>query len=48
MEKIYNIEETLSGNEIIWYEENGFRYSFNENPANSDYQTYLQSLEVTQ
>jgi hypothetical protein len=44
MKKIYNIEETIAG-EIIWYEENGFRYSFVKDPANSDYQAYLRWLE---
>jgi len=30
------------GSNSIWYEENGFRYSFtDEDPANSDYQQYL-------
>jgi len=33
----YIVEE--SG--VIWYEENGFRVSFMPDPANSDYQRYL-------
>ena len=33
----YTVEETG----VIWYEENGFRYSFGQDPANSDYQAYL-------
>jgi hypothetical protein len=40
----YNVEESPLGN-VIWYEENGFRYSFMEDPANSDYQRYLRWLE---
>ncbi len=41
MTREYNVEE----NGIIWYEENGFRYSFSQDPANSDYQRYLRWLE---
>lgn len=37
----YTVEE--SG--VIWYEENGSRYSFMPDPANSDYQAYLKSLD---
>jgi hypothetical protein len=40
MTRQYNIEE-IRGKEIIWYEENGVRYSFTADPANSDYQAYL-------
>jgi hypothetical protein len=40
MTKQYNVEETKFG-KTIWYEENGVRYSFTEDPANSDYQRYL-------
>ena len=40
----YKKEINPSGQEIIWYEENGFRYSFIADPANSDYQAYLKSL----
>jgi len=40
MKKQYNIEETAFG-QVIWYEENGIRYSFTADPANSDYQRYL-------
>ena len=40
----YNKETNISGQEIIWYEENGFRYSFVKDPANSDYQRYLRWL----
>lgn len=38
-------EYTIEDNGIIWYEENGFRVSFIADPANSDYQVYLKSLE---
>jgi len=38
--RIYNIDES-TGQKVIWYEENGVRYSFTEDPANSDYQAYL-------
>ena len=40
MTKQYNVED-LNGETVIWYEENGFRYSFTTDPANSDYQAYL-------
>ena len=40
MTKQYNVEETKFG-KTIWYEENGVRYSFTEDPDNSDYQAYL-------
>ena len=45
MTRQYNLETTPFGNEIIWYEENGIRYSFQKDPANSDYQRYLRWLE---
>ena len=43
----YNvIQDDLNNCQIIWYEENGVRYSFTDkNPANSDYQRYLRWLE---
>lgn len=41
MTKKYNVEE----NGTIWYEENGFRYSFPQDENNSDYQRYLRWLE---
>lgn len=41
MTRIYEIDE----NGIISYEENGFRYSFSQDPANSDYKAYLESLK---
>ena len=34
-------EYTVEENGVIWYEENGFRFSFTADPANSDYQAYL-------
>jgi hypothetical protein len=37
MERKYTVEE----NGVIWYEEDGVRYSFIADPANSDYQRYL-------
>lgn len=40
----YNVEE-LMGQTVIWYEKDGFRYSFGTDPANSDYQRYLRWLE---
>ena len=42
--KKYNKEISPTGEEIFWYEENGFRYSFIADPANSDYQAYLEDL----
>ena len=41
MTKQYNVEINPFGQEVIWYEENGVRYSFLADPANSDYQRYL-------
>jgi hypothetical protein len=40
----YNIDNSM-GQEVIWYEEDGFRVSFMADPANSDYQEYLKSLD---
>jgi hypothetical protein len=40
MTKKYNVENVM-GLEVIWYEEDGVRVSFNADPANSDYQRYL-------
>jgi hypothetical protein len=40
----YNLDNS-TGQEIIWYEQNGVRYSFTEDPANADYQAYLASLD---
>ena len=39
--KEYKILETPFGNTVITYEENGFLYSIPNDPANSDYQAYL-------
>jgi hypothetical protein len=44
MKKEYTVEETG----VIWYEENGVRYSFLPDPANSDYQAYLKRDEAEQ
>ena len=41
MKKEYTVEETG----VIWYEENGVRYSFMPEPANPDYQAYLKRDE---
>jgi hypothetical protein len=40
MTKTYNIDNSM-GQEVIWYEKDGVRYSFITDPANSDYQRYL-------
>jgi hypothetical protein len=40
MTRKYNVENVM-GLEVIWYEEDGVRVSFNADPANSDYQRYL-------
>jgi hypothetical protein len=40
MKRQYNIDNSM-GQEVIWYEEDGVRYSFTADPANSDYQRYL-------
>jgi hypothetical protein len=45
MPREYNIENVM-GQEVIWYEENGVRVSFNADPANSDYQAYLNPDKV--
>ena len=47
MDRIYVVEQ-VNGGEIIWYEENGFRYSFAKDPANSDYQAYLNKDKAEQ
>jgi hypothetical protein len=44
MTKTYNIDNSM-GQEVIWYEEDGVRYSFIADPANSDYQAYLKRDE---
>ena len=46
--RTYNIDES-TGNKVIWYEENGVRYSFtDQDPANSEYQAYLASLKANE
>lgn len=45
MVREYTEVTTLSGQTIIQYEENGILYSIPTDPANSDYQAYLKSLE---
>ena len=35
------IQYTVENNGVIWYEQNGVRVSFTADPANSDYQAYL-------
>jgi hypothetical protein len=45
MKKEYTISTTLLGTTVISYTENNMVYSFNADPANSDYQEYLKSLE---
>ena len=43
--KKYVKQTHQNGTSSIWYEENGFRYSFtDQNPANTDYQAYLKWL----
>jgi hypothetical protein len=37
----YTKEISPTGQEVIWYEKDGVRYSFIADPANSDYQRYL-------
>ena len=42
MTRKYNeITDEITGKKVFWYEENGVRYSFPADPANSDYQAYL-------
>jgi hypothetical protein len=45
--KKYTTQETPYGL-VISYLENGTLYSFTDDPANSDYQAYLKSLEAEQ
>lgn len=40
MKKQYNVEE-FNGQKSFWYEEDGMRISFLENPESSEYQAYL-------
>jgi hypothetical protein len=39
-------QKTIMGQTIIWYEQDGFLFSFGENPENTDYQAYLEWLEA--
>jgi hypothetical protein len=41
MTRNYQEIETPMGNTVITYEENGVMYSIPKDPANSDYQAYL-------
>jgi hypothetical protein len=41
MTKQYTVTEKDNGVQVISYEENGVLYSFLNDPANSDYQAYL-------
>lgn len=45
MTKQYNIDTTIYGETVIWYEENGVRISFMQDETNPDYQRYLRWLE---
>jgi hypothetical protein len=45
MKKDYKKITTPTGSFIIQYEEDGVLYSIPTDPANSDYQEYLKSLE---
>jgi hypothetical protein len=49
MTRKYNeLIDTVTGATIYWYEENGFRVSFPADPANSDYQAYLNKDKAEQ
>jgi len=49
MEKInYTVTTNQFGIEIISYEKDGFMYSFQADPGNSDYQAYLKRDETEQ
>ena len=43
----YNLDNSL-GQIVIWYEEDGVRVSFMEDPANSNYQAYLNKDKAEQ
>jgi hypothetical protein len=47
MKKEYNVENVM-GQNVIWYEENGRRFSFIEDEANPFYQAYLKRDEAEQ
>jgi hypothetical protein len=42
MTRKYNVED----NGVIWYEEDGVRYSFIADPSNADYQEYLNTKDA--
>ena len=44
----YNKESNEFGKNVIWYEKDGIRYSFMEDPANPDYQAYLNKDKAEQ
>jgi hypothetical protein len=47
MKRQYNeIIDSITGDTIYWYEENGFRVSFPAVLENSDYQAYLKRDEA--
>ena len=41
----YVKETTPTNGEVIWYEEDGVRYSFGTDPSSNEYQEYLKSLD---
>lgn len=43
--KSYTVTEDFFGRKVISYEVDGVYYGFTEDPANADYQEYLESLE---
>jgi hypothetical protein len=43
--KTYTVTEDFFGRKVISYEVDGVYYGFTEDPANADYQEYLNSLE---
>jgi len=42
-----NIKYTILENDYIYMEKNGLFFTIPNDPANSDYQTYLESLNET-
>jgi hypothetical protein len=42
--KKYNVEKVLN-NTVIWYEEDGYRYSFMADSGHPEYEEYLKSLD---
>ena len=44
----YTVTQNIFGQDIISYEENGVLYSFMKDPANSDYQAYLNKDKAEQ